>query len=52
MKKDGGESDARDLACELFLAGKTPEDLPNPRDNESLNASLESLEQDLQHPDR
>ena len=50
LKKDGGESDARDLASELFLAGKTPEE-ENMKDS-SLNGSLESLEHDQQQHDR
>ena len=48
VQKDGGESDARDLASELFMAGKTPEDETAIKDS-SLNASLESLENDQQH---
>ena len=51
VKKGGGESDARDLASELFLAGKTPEDETGIKDS-SLNASLESLEHDQQQHDR
>merc|ERR1712223_594214 len=47
VKNDGGESDARDLASELFMAGKTPEDETAIKDS-SLNASLESLENDQQ----
>ena len=50
VKKGGGESDARDLASELFLAGKTPEE-ENMKDS-SLNGSLESLEHDQQQQDR
>lgn len=38
VKKDGGESDARDLATEIFLADQDKDS--------SLNASLESLELD------
>ena len=43
VKKGGGESDARDLASELFLAKQ--KQISEVKDS-SLNASLESLEQD------
>ena len=55
VQKDGGESDARDLASELFMAGKTPEENENAIKDSSLNASLESLEHDhkqQKHHDR
>ena len=54
VKKDGGESDARDLASELFMAGKTPEEgIESAIKDSSLNGSLESLEHDQQqHHDR
>ena len=49
VKKDGGESDARDLASELFMAGKTPEEvIESAIKDSSLNGSLESLEHDQQ----
>ena len=46
VKQDGGESDARDLANELFIAKVKAETEEANKKEASLNASLESLEHD------